>query len=267
MLQRVLRVLGSFTLILLGCSTLSVRVHAQSCGPIGGSNVFYGPQQKHPYTATVHITNERHLYDGNVIRSEATLHESRDSAGRTRSESVIGCDVGDDGRMVPRLQIMVSDSAAKTTESWAESSSSNRTAQLSHWAVPEPLSKEEMAREIARSKAQRAAYPTHTEKLGTRTIAGLLAEGTRTTRTTPPGTIGNVLAITAVEEVWVSREYGVMLLRTSDNPLNSHQSFEVTDIILAEPDASLFSPPANYSISDTELKVVRQAASAQPAGQ
>jgi hypothetical protein len=99
------------------------------------------------------------------------------------------------------------------------------------------------------------------------TIAGLVVEGARTTRTTPAGTIGNVLPITAVEQVWLSRENGVALLKTSDSPMSGHQSAEVTDLILAKPDVSLFAPPADYTISDTETKVVRRAASAQSVGQ
>ena len=80
-------------------ASLPVSVAAQSvgCGSGGGSNVSLGRPGAPPFTATVHITGERRLYDGNVIRTDVTVHQARDSAGRIRSESVNGCSTADDG--------------------------------------------------------------------------------------------------------------------------------------------------------------------------
>jgi len=220
----------------------------------------------HPFTATVHVTSERRLADGNVIRGDATLHQWRDSAGRVRSESIEGCDVDDSGKPVARMRISISDPTNRTYESWSEAPGQGKTAQISHYAVPEPPSKEELARLTARARVQRVANAMQTEKLGTRTIAGVLATGIRTTRTTQPGEIGNDLPIQNVEEQWISRPVGVLLLRTSDSPMSGHQTTEVTELILAEPDASLFSPPADYKVLDTQ-PVVRAAATGSPNGQ
>jgi len=243
---------------------------AQTTSPCGGAafgGFYYGSQNNHPFTATVHITAERKLADGNVIRTDITLHQARDSAGRTRSESAAGCEMDDNGKWIAQLRVSISDSSARTFETWMESTDQPKTAEITHYPVPEPPSKEQIARQYIRLKTQRAANPVRTEKLGTRMIAGILAEGTRTTRTMPVGQIGNELPIETVEELWVSRDIGVMLLRSTDSPLSGRQSTEVTDITLGEPDAKLFAPPADYKVIDTEPKVIRTAAAAQPTSQ
>jgi hypothetical protein len=237
------------------------------CGSVGGANVAWGGRSGHPFTATVRVTTERKLYDGNVIHTAAVLQQARDSAGRVRAESVNGCALGDNGQRIPMMRISVEDGRARSYESWVVYDDAPKTAEINHYSPAPTPSKEELQRQYARAKAERAANPIRTENLGTRMIAGVLAEGTRTIRTTPIGETGNALPIEFVEEQWISHDVGVVLLRTSDNPLNGHQTVEVTELTMAEPDAAMFSPPADYKVMDHQLKIVEAPGAVQAGGQ
>jgi len=237
-------------------ASLPAPVAAQSagCGSGGGSNISLGRPGAPPFTATVHVTGERRLFDGNVIRTDLTVHQARDSAGRIRSESVNGCSTADDGSQVPSLFVSISDPANRSNESWMESADASKTAQISHYLPPSPPSKEEIERRIARAKIERVSNPVVTEKLGSKMIAGIEAEGTRRTRTIPSGQMGNDRPIEIVDEEWVSRSAGVTLLRVSENPMAGRQTAEVTSITMGEPDPKLFAPPPGYKVYDYELK-------------
>ncbi len=56
------------------------------------------------------------------------------------------------------------------------------------------------------------------ENLGSQTIDGLLAEGTRTTTTWPTGSIGNDRPITSTNERWFSRELGMEVMTKRSDP-------------------------------------------------
>lgn len=232
----------------------SVAAQSAGCGSSGGSNISLGSPNAPPFTAVVHATGERRLFDGNVIRTDLIIHQARDSAGRVRSESVNGCSTADDGSQVPSLFVSISDPANRSNESWMESPDASKAAQINHYPPPSPPSKEEMERQMARAKIQRVSNPVVTEKLGSKMIAGIATEGTRHTRTIPAGQMGNDRPIEMVDEEWVSRSAGITLLRVSDNPMMGRQTVEVTSITMGEPDPKLFAPPADYKVYDYELK-------------
>jgi hypothetical protein len=70
------------------------------------------------------------------------------------------------------------------------------------------------------------------------------AEGKRETVTIPAGQIGNERAIEIVSETWFSPELHTMVLRKHSDPRVGETVFRLTEIKRAEPDASLFQPPA-----------------------
>jgi hypothetical protein len=94
----------------------------------------------------------------------------------------------------------------------------------------------------------RIARNNHSEKLGTRMIAGFLCDGNRTTGTTPVGEIGNDKPIVIMGESWVARDTGIVMLRIQDQPGDGRTTTEVTDLKLADPDTSLFAPPPDYKL-------------------
>ena len=90
------------------------------------------------------------------------------------------------------------------------------------------------------------------EKLGTQTIEGVLAEGTRHTTTWPVNSQGNDRPISAVSELWTSPELKVTILSKSNDPRSGESVQKLINISRAEPSASLFQPPPDYTVVDEE---------------
>lgn len=100
-------------------------------------------------------------------------------------------------------------------------------------------------------RTQGKAANFKTESLGTQTIEGVSAEGTRSTLTIPAGEIGNELPINVVTETWFSPELKVLVLRKHNDPRNGEMIYRLININRAEPDGSLFEVPADYTIKES----------------
>ncbi len=87
-----------------------------------------------------------------------------------------------------------------------------------------------------------------TEQLGTKTINGLQALGTRMTRTIPAGEIGNRNPIEVVTERWYSSDLQLPLLTTHNDPMMGTMTIKLVNINRGEPDASLFQVPSDYKL-------------------
>jgi len=89
-----------------------------------------------------------------------------------------------------------------------------------------------------------------TEDLGSQTMQGVTVTGTRTTRVIPAGQIGNDAPISIVTEVWTSPELKTVVYSKRSDPRMGVQTFQLTNIVRAEPDASLFTVPADFRVVD-----------------
>ena len=87
-----------------------------------------------------------------------------------------------------------------------------------------------------------------TEQLGTKTINGLQAVGTRMTRTIPAGEIGNQNPIEVVTERWYSSDLQLTLLETHSDPMMGTMTIKLVNVNRGEPDASLFQVPSDYKL-------------------
>jgi len=90
------------------------------------------------------------------------------------------------------------------------------------------------------------------EDLGTQTIEGVNAVGTKTTITIPAGQIGNERAIEIVEEQWYSPELQAMVMTRHSDPRSGETVYRLTNINRTEPDRSLFEVPAGYTVNEQE---------------
>ena len=88
------------------------------------------------------------------------------------------------------------------------------------------------------------------ESLGTQTIEGVQAIGSRTTMTYPEGFFGNDRPLKTINESWTSPELKMMVLTTSSDPRYGESTMRMTNIVQAEPDPSLFEVPSDYQESD-----------------
>ena len=76
----------------------------------------------------------------------------------------------------------------------------------------------------------------------------MAATGTQITETIPAGAIGNAQAIQIVRILWISTDLKIPVeIKTSD-PRFGTSDLEVTNIVQAEPSASLFVVPGGYTI-------------------
>jgi hypothetical protein len=91
-------------------------------------------------------------------------------------------------------------------------------------------------------------WPKQTENLGTQTVEGVEATGTRTTVTIPAGAIGNERAISIVSERWFSPELRVVVSSTHRDPRFGETSYRLGGIVRGEPDKSLFEVPSDYTV-------------------
>ncbi len=87
-----------------------------------------------------------------------------------------------------------------------------------------------------------------TTSLGTQTINGVQAEGTRVTRTIPAGAIGNANPIVITRERWYSAELQTVIMIKRSDPRMGTTTFQLTNVQKQEPDASLFQVPADYTV-------------------
>jgi hypothetical protein len=98
------------------------------------------------------------------------------------------------------------------------------------------------------NRGTRPANPNvTTTSLGTQTINGVLATGTQVTQTIPAGAIGNAQAIQIVRVEWISTTLQVPVQIKTSDPRFGTTDMELTNIVPAEPNGSLFVVPAGYT--------------------
>ena len=87
------------------------------------------------------------------------------------------------------------------------------------------------------------------EDLGTQTIAGVTAQGTRITHIIPAGQMGNEKPITIVRESWYSSDLQTVVMSKHNDPWSGETTYTLTNIQRAEPAASLFAVPSDYTVT------------------
>ena len=88
------------------------------------------------------------------------------------------------------------------------------------------------------------------EDLGMKTINGVEAKGTRTTRVISAGREGNDQPLTVIHETWFSTALGIPVMSINDDPRVGTSTMELTDIERGEPDPALFQVPEGYTVKE-----------------
>jgi hypothetical protein len=94
-----------------------------------------------------------------------------------------------------------------------------------------------------------AAKPV-TEDLGTQTVNGVVAQGTRSTMTIPAGQMGNDRPIQVVSERWFSSDLNMLVKSTNNDPRFGETTFQLTNIQRDAPSAALFQVPSDYTVQE-----------------
>lgn len=249
---------------------LGASGQAQSTGCVQSAQtmmVFYAGVSagKVAFSGTIKTTFEQKLADGNVIRAVIHTRDARDSSGRTMVQGAQGCARGEDGQIEQRLSVQVNDPVAGTGSSWyVGGTDSPKVLHVYHQSAPlpprvpppHPPTPEELAQQQQALQAHRAQQAElqkdrKIEDLGAKQINGVLAQGTRTTRTIPAGLEGNEKPLVLVDERWQSKDLGLVLYFINDDPRRGRTVEEYEELTLREPDAALFALPADYTVVDS----------------
>jgi hypothetical protein len=205
-----------------------------------------------PLTADIVTTHVQYLSDGNKISNEETSHFYRDSEGRTRRENKLM--LPGHGADTPTM-IMINDPVAHTRFVL------NTVHKSADQVVVEDgppdanvmyMKKRHDEQVVVGKDSSKEAQPENKEDLGTQSIEGVTARGTRTSHVIPAGKIGNEKAITVTTESWFSDEVGLEVLRVHKDPWSGEVTTKVTNIRRGEPEASLFIAPADYKVDKME---------------
>jgi hypothetical protein len=155
--------------------------------------------------------------------------------GRTRREST---STGPDGQT--QTQVTISDPVAGLVY---ELDAKNKVA----FSRPTGFSRMPPTMGAAQPPAETEANVKR-ETLAAQSMHGIMANGTRVTRTIPAGTIGNAQAIEIVRETWMSDELKVPVTTKVSDPRTGTTVTELTNINRGQPDPSLFQVPSDYKV-------------------
>jgi hypothetical protein len=232
-------------------------------GPIGPRMELLGFGEMHPgkvvtgapYSATALTETKQTLADGNVIDRKTNSTIYRDSQGRTRRETTL-TGVGPlaaSGQ--PRTLIMIHDPVAGT--GYVLHAEEKTAEQLP--THPGRANKNATAGNLqghfeARIQQEIANGTLKKEDLGTQTISGLTAQGTRYTRVIAAGQIGNANAISVVNEQWYSPDLQIIVKTTRTDPRSGTVTYSLTNIQRTEPVATLFTVPSDYSVKQANVR-------------
>jgi hypothetical protein len=209
-----------------------------------------------PYTADATTEFTQVLGDGNRIHQVTSERFYRDSEGRTRRETSLAGTGLSSPRDAAVPLAFIEDPVASAS---FVLDLTKRSVTRMPWRQPPPNVS------AGRNAQSRPANPNlKTESLGRQTIAGVLAEGTRTTQTIPAGQIGNTLPIQVVNERWFSQELQAVILQKRSDPRSGESVYQWTNIIRAEPPSTLFVVPADFQVSQGPGPRMRGSRPGQP---
>jgi len=191
-----------------------------------------------PMTAVIETTRDTTLSDGNTIHTDSQSTVYRDAQGRVRREVPFQLVTPSTGASKGTM-VVIMDPVAGTRYVL---NPQNKTAHQMPMHPPKPPAGAEG------EPSSRTPPDMTTESLGTKTILGLQATGTRMTHVIPAGQIGNAKPISVVTERWVSTDLQIPLSMTHNDPMMGVMTTTVTSVTRGEPDASLFQVPSDYKI-------------------
>jgi hypothetical protein len=223
-------------------------------GPIGARMKILGFEEMHPgkvvtgapYSAVGVTETVQTLADGTTIDRKIQANIFRDGQGRVRRETtlpVIGPLVAS-GKS--NSFVMIHDPVAGTAFILHPDTKVADQLPAPHHGNKNPGAFQD--RFETHIQQEIASGTVKKEDLGTQTINGVAAQGTRYTHTIPVGQIGNDKPITAVTERWYSADLQVVVKSTRTDPRFGSTTYTLTIIQRQEPAATLFAVPSDYTV-------------------
>jgi len=203
-----------------------------------------------PFSATATSETTEALQDGSVIHRTSQVSMYRDSLGRSRHEATFTGFGPLTASGAPKKMVMISDPVAGVHIMLDDTQKiAHKSALRAHnGPAANADSTGFQGRMQEREQQLEAAGLLKKESLGTQTINGVVAEGTRITHTIPAGQIGNEKALQVVSERWYSADLQIVLKSTRTDPRSGTTTYTVTSLQRTEPAATLFAVPADYTV-------------------
>lgn len=205
-----------------------------------------------PFTATAVGQINRTLADGSKISQTVQSNLYRDAQGRVRKEVTLPAGSGASNGTLKSL-VVIHDPVAGAGYVL------DTTKKIAH-AMPQHTKgagNGAPAEDETTPGGTTATNPRHgpgakadvvKESLGTQTINGVAAQGTRYTRTIPAGRIGNDKPLTIVREEWYSPDLQMIVESKRTDPFVGETTYNVTNIQRTAPSPTLFTVPSDYTV-------------------
>jgi hypothetical protein len=235
------------------------RMELLGFGGVRGGKIVTGA----PFSAVAVSETAQTLADGNHISRKTQSNLCRDSQGRVRREiTLLGF-----GPLAASEQrksfVVINDPVSGATYLLHPD---QKTAEK----MGKPFAKmggamgDAMRNKMSARQQEIANGNLQEQDLGTQTIAGVTAQGTRLTRTIPAGQIGNEKPITIVHERWYSNDLEMVVMSKRSDPWSGETTYTLTNINRTEPDASLFTVPSGYTVTQGHRGIPRMRSNQAP---
>lgn len=221
------------------------RMELLGFGGMHGGKVVTGA----PFSAVAVSETTQTLADGNHISRKTQTNVFRDGQGRIRREITLA----GFGPMAPSGQpksfVVIHDPVAGATFMLHPDQKTAEKMGKPFARMKGPLQGALEEKMNSRQEQEIANGSLKKEDLGTQTITGVTAQGTRITRIIPAGQIGNEKPITIVRESWYSNDLQTVVMSKHSDPWSGETTYALTNIQRTEPDASLFAVPSDYTVT------------------
>jgi len=220
------------------------RMELLGFGGMHGGKVVTGT----PFSAVVVSQTTQTLADGNHITRKTQTNIFRDSQGRIRKEITLSGFGPIATSEQPKSFVVINDPVAGTT---LVLHPDLKTAEKvgKPFADMKGAARRAMNDKMELRQEEITGVNLTREDLGTQTIEGITAQGTRVTKTIPAGQIGNEKPITIVREVWYSSELQMTVMSKRRDPWSGETTYSLTNIQRTEPDPALFAVPSDYTVT------------------
>jgi hypothetical protein len=221
------------------------RVELLGFGGMHGGKIVIGA----PFSGVAVTESTQTLADGNHITRKTQSNVFRDSQGRLRKEVTLSGFGPLAASGEPNSFVVIHDPVANAN--FVLHPHTKVAEKMGHGqGGMKGLGKGGAIKEKwqARQQEEIASSNLKKEDLGTQTIAGVSAQGTRLTRTIPAGQIGNEKPILIVHETWFSNDLQMVVKSKRSNPWGGETTYTLTNIQRTEPAAALFAVPSDFTV-------------------
>jgi hypothetical protein len=197
-----------------------------------------------PFSADVTTETNMVLQDGNHVHQVSKLRIYRDGEGRTRREQSLN-NLGSlaSNTNLPTV-VFINDPVAGVNYALSPAAKTATKSNLGGGGG----GRGPAGRMRGGPPGGEPQRNVKTESLGSKTLEGVTAEGTRTTITIPAGAQGNEQPMQTVIESWYSADLHTVVLSKRNDPRTGETITRYANISRTEPAHSLFELPADYTV-------------------